>query len=65
MEEAKSRQMKWKNYKRWLAFASGFASLLGATADAVELQPETAAAFDRYVHATERRMEDDLRADLS
>ena len=55
--------MKWKNYKRWLAFVSGFASLLGATADAVELKSETAAAFDRYVHATERRMEDDLRAD--
>ena len=63
MEEASPRgQMKWKNYRRWLAFASGFASLLGATADAAELKSETAAAFDRYVQATERRMEDDLRA---
>ena len=53
--------MKWKNHKQWLAFASGIASLLGSTADAVELKSETASAFDRYVHATERRMEDDLR----
>jgi hypothetical protein len=34
-------------------------SLVAAPARAAELQPRTVAAFDRYVHATEQRMESD------
>ncbi len=34
-----------------------------ASADNSELQSKTAASFDRYVHATEARMDDDLRYD--
>lgn len=34
-------------------------SLVAAPASAAELQPRTVAAFDRYVHATEQRMDGD------
>ena len=37
--------------------------LFATTAHASELKPETVVAFDRYVRATEARMEDDLRHD--
>ncbi len=36
--------------------------LVGLSAHADELKPETAAAFDRYIAATEARMDDDLRS---
>ncbi len=36
---------------------------IAAPAPAVELKAETAAAYDQYLHATEARMEDDVRAD--
>jgi hypothetical protein len=36
--------------------------LLPVSADASKLRPETVAAFDRYVQATERRMAEDSRA---
>jgi hypothetical protein len=32
-----------------------------APTQAAQLKPDTAAAFDRYIHATEARMADDLR----
>jgi hypothetical protein len=37
--------------------------LLGISARAYQLKPETAAAFDRYVALTEARMDDDLHLD--
>ena len=40
----------------WILFA-----LLGTSARASELKPETAAAFDRYIAATEARMGEDVR----
>lgn len=39
------------------------AGLAGAAAHATELKPETTAAFDRYIRATEARMDDDARHD--
>jgi hypothetical protein len=38
-----------------------FAAALGSTASAAELKPNTAAAFDRYVGATEARFANELR----
>lgn len=38
-----------------------FAGLLGIPARAEQLKPETAAAFETYVKATEARMDDDVR----
>jgi hypothetical protein len=38
-----------------------FAGALGSTASAAELNPKTAAAFDRYVAATEARFANELR----
>ncbi len=35
----------------------------GVAARATELKPDTAAAFDRYVHAMEARMEEDIGHD--
>jgi hypothetical protein len=43
-----------------LARACVAAALLVPPATGAELKPETAAAFDRYVHATEERMASDL-----
>ena len=39
------------------------AALLALSAPAIELKPDTSAAFDAYVRATEARMDDDLRQD--
>ena len=39
-----------------------FAGLFGIPARAEQLKPETAAAFETYVKATEARMDDDLRS---
>ena len=55
-------QMRRKDCERWLGFACTIAGLLGPTARATELKPETAAAFDRYIRVTEERMDDELRA---
>jgi hypothetical protein len=41
--------------------ASMVVNFAASPARASELRPETIAAFDRYVHATEARMDDDLR----
>jgi len=49
------------DYQRWVALSCLVASLLGTAANATELRPETVAAFDRYIQATEERMAEDLR----
>jgi len=36
-------------------------ALVNVPAHAAKLRPETAAAFDRYIRATEARMDDDVR----
>lgn len=46
---------------RRVVLACALLILLVPSADGVELKAETAAAFDRYIHATEERMVDDLR----
>lgn len=46
---------------RRVVLACAVLILLVPSADGVELKAETAAAFDRYIHATEERMVDDLR----
>src|SRR6516225_19616 len=51
-----------KKHGRWLSIACGIATLLGSTTNATELKSETAAAFDRYIQATETRTEHDLGA---
>jgi hypothetical protein len=48
---------------RTLLGALGILLSVGATARATELKPDTAAAFDRYVHAMEARMDEDLQQD--
>jgi len=49
--------------KRVLLIAWFIAAFAGAPAHATELKPETAAAFDRYVRATEAQMADDIGRD--
>jgi hypothetical protein len=51
-----------KKHGRWLSIACGIATLLGSTTNATELKSETAAAFDRYIQATETSTEHDLGA---
>lgn len=45
-----------------LAAGAAISLLLPTPAEASKLRPETVAAFDRYVHATEQRMVEDSRA---
>jgi len=52
--------MTARTHKRRLAVTCVIAGLLGPFANASELRPETVAAFDRYIHATEERMSNDL-----
>ena len=46
---------------RTLIATCAVSALLAPPASATELKPETVAAFDRYIRATEQRMADDLR----
>ena len=48
-------------YLNYVFSALLFAAALGSTASAAELNPKTAAAFDRYVAATEARFANELR----
>src|ERR1700692_2027186 len=48
---------------RMLGLMGVLLSVGGMAARATELKPDTAAAFDRYVHAMEARMEEDLGRD--
>ena len=43
------RSMTRKNSKRWLVLACAIASLFGPPANGAQLEPETVAAFDRYI----------------
>ena len=49
--------------RRALLLIGILAGLFATAAHASELKPGTVVAFDRYVRATEARMEDDLRQD--
>jgi len=44
-----------------LILACALIGLLASPANAIELKPETVAGFDRYIRATEQRMEKDTR----
>jgi len=55
--------MQPKPYLRALFIGWAIAALLAPSAQAIELKPDTSAAFDAYVRATETRMDDDLRQD--
>ena len=49
---------------RWQLSATIAALLAGGPATAADLQPRTAAAFDRYVQLTEARLDRELRGEL-